>query len=121
MSHRNRVAAALIGLTMFSGSLLLGVSSSLSIINYQQVSQQRFSRTQSYFTYSASLLDNGPALASVTATVTSLSSSVQVVAGQGSLHFGPVAAGGQVQSNDTFTILVDTTVPFSFSSLQWSF
>ena len=120
MSQHCRVIGILIALTMLSGSLLLG-GNSLTITNYQEVSQQRLSRTQSYFTYSATLLNSGAALGGATATLTSLSPSVQVVSGQGTLHFGPVAAGGQVPSNDTFIILVDTTVAFSFSSLQWTF
>ena len=120
MSLQSRVTGTLIALTMLSGSLLFG-DNSLSITNYQEVSEQRLSRTQSYFTYSATLVNNGPALGGAVATLTSLSPSVQVVAGQGTLHFGPVAAGGQVPSKDTFTILVDSTVAFSFSSLQWTF
>ena len=120
MSSQCRISGTLIALTMWSGSLLMG-DNSLSITNYQEVSEQRVSRTQSYFTYSATLVNTGGALSGATATLTSLSPSVQVVAGQGTLHFGPVASGGQVPSIDTFTILVDTTVTFSFSSLQWSF
>ena len=120
MSQQSRVTGTLIALTMWSGSLLLA-DNSLSITNYQEVSEQRLSRTQTYFTYSATLVNTGQGLSGVTATLTSLSSSVQVVAGQGTLHFGPVAAGGQVPSKDTFTILVDTSVGFNFSSLQWAF
>src|SRR5581483_2627255 len=42
-------------------------------------------------------------------------------AGQATLHFSPVPANSQVPGTNTFTILVDRTVTFSFSSLQWSF
>src|SRR5271166_17671 len=120
MSQRCRVTGILIALTMLSVSLLLG-DNSLTITNYQEVSEQRLSRTQSYFTYSATLVNSGAALGTCPPAATGPKCSVQVVSGQGTLHFGPVAAGGQVPSNDTFIILVDTTVAFSFSSLQWTF
>ncbi len=93
----------------------------LSITNYSLVSQARYTRTQSYFTYRADLINPGAALAGVTATVTSLVPAVQVVAGQGTLHFAPVPANSRTTSADTFTLLVDTTVPFDFASLSWSF
>jgi hypothetical protein len=67
----------------------------LSITNYQFVSEQRWSRTQSYITYRADLVNSGPAVQAVTATVTSLAPSVEVVAGQANLHFSPVPAGGE--------------------------
>ncbi|HLH37830.1 MAG TPA: PKD domain-containing protein, partial [Bryobacteraceae bacterium] len=93
----------------------------LSITNYSLVSQARYTRTQSYFTYRADLINPGAALAGVTATVTSLVPAVQVVAGQGTLHFAPVPANSRTTSADTFTLLVDTTVRFDFASLSWSF
>src|ERR1019366_5569551 len=62
------------------------------------------------------------ALASATATLTSLNVvSFRVVPGQDTLQFGPVPAGGQVTSTNTFTILVDRTQPFSWANIQWSF
>jgi hypothetical protein len=93
----------------------------LSITNYQFVSEQRISFSQSDVTYRASLVNTGGARGAVTATVTSLVPSVQVVQGQGNLHFSPVPANSTVNSTDTFTILVDRSVPFDFSNLQWNF
>src|SRR5579884_1451606 len=93
----------------------------LSITNYQFVSEQRWSQTQSYVTYRADLVNTGVARDAVTATVSSSSPSIQTVPGQTNLHFSPVPANSRVTSSNTFTILVDRTVPFSFSSLQWSF
>src|SRR5689334_22818470 len=93
----------------------------LSITNYQFVNEERFSRTQSYVTYKADLVNTGQARGPLTATVKSLVPSIQTVAGQTNLHFPAVGASGQVTSTDTFTILVDRTVTFSFSGLSWSF
>ncbi len=49
-----------------------------------------------------------------------------VVAGQGTLQFSPVPAGNlflpsHVTSSNTFTILVDSGVPFDWSQVSWSF
>ena len=89
--------------------------------SYQLVSSTRFSLTQFYYTYRAVLSNSGPAITGVTATVTSTTPGVLVVAGQGTVHFDPVPANGQVTSTDTFTILVNRTVAFTFNDLQWSF
>jgi hypothetical protein len=97
-------------------------SSKLTITGYQLLSEQRLTRTQSYFTYRADVINTGPALPAITATVTPISSSgIQVVSGKGNLHFTNVATNAQVTSDNAFTILVDRTLPFSFNSLQWSF
>jgi hypothetical protein len=94
----------------------LSISSNSILIN-----QTRLSRTQWYYTYQASLVNVGPALPGVTATVTTSATNVQLVPGQSTVHFSPVPANSTVLSNDTFTILVDTSVAFNFSVLQWSF
>src|SRR5438270_8831423 len=83
-----------------------GLSIPAAPSSYQLVTQTFYSRTQSYYTYRAILTNSGPSLTSTTATITSLAPSVTVVAGQGTLHFSPVPANGQVTSSDTFTILV---------------
>ena len=98
-----------------------GGTSSFSVTNYQFVSQQRYDVTHWYVTYSADLVNSGPALPGVTATVTSAASSVQVVANQGTLHFAPVAANSQVHSSDSFTLLVDRSIAFDWSQVQWAF
>ena len=53
--------------------------------------------------------------------MTTTAPSVQLVPGQSTVHFAPVPANSNVMSNDTFTILIDRSVPFDFSFLQWSF
>ena len=72
--------------------------------SYLLASQTFVTRTQSYYTYQAILVNTGPALTSVTATATSLSPNVTVVAGQGTLYFSSVPANGQAISTNTFTI-----------------
>jgi hypothetical protein len=93
----------------------------LSISNYQFVSEQRFSQSESYVTYRAELQNTGTARTAVTASASSSTPAVQVVPGQGTIHFSPVPANGRVLSSDTFTILVDRTIPFDFAVLQWNF
>ncbi len=119
------IAFALLALSpspTFGQSGLSNLSIPPSNSSYQLVSSRRFSLTQFYYTYRAVLTNTGSAITGVTATVTSLTpGGVMVVAGQGTVHFDPVPADGQVTSTDTFTILVDRTVAFSFSDLQWSF
>ena len=113
------IAAFLVlGLSPAFGQVIsdLSISSNSALIN-----QTRLSRTQWYYTYQASLVNVGPALPGVTATVTTSAANVQLVPGQSAAHFSPVPANSTVLSNDTFTILVDTSVAFNFSVLQWSF
>jgi hypothetical protein len=98
-----------------------GATPPLSITNYQYVSEQRISQFASYVSYRADLVNTGAAVKAVTATVSSLAANIQVVAGQGNLHFSPVPANATVTSIDTFTILVDRTIAFNPANLQWSF
>lgn len=93
----------------------------LAISKYTLIGEERFSRTQWYVTYRADLTNSGAARSGVTATVTSSATTVQVVPGQGIVHFASVPANGTVTSVDTFTVLVDRSVPFETSSLVWSF
>lgn len=100
--------------------------SGLSITSYQFVSQSPFSQTLSYVTYSATLTNSGDAVGPITAIVTSSNSVVQPTGApalQNALSFPPVPANGQVNSLNTFTVLVNRTQtpPFSFSDLQWAF
>ena len=114
--------ATLLAVAMFSPPDALGQGSQgLSIGNYQFVSEQRSTRTQWFVTYRAELQNTGSARTGVTATVTSLGLNIQTVPGQSTLHFPAVPANGRVNSIDTFTILVDRSVPFDFAKLQWSF
>ena len=115
--------AAVIAFKLLAPSIAFGQAglSDLSITNYQFVDEQRVTRTQFYETYRADLVNRGVAPLAATATVTSLAATVVVVAGQGTLHFPVAQPNGQVTSLDTFTLLVDRSVPFDFASLKWSF
>lgn len=118
-------AAIAIALSALGPSPMFGQASNLSIpptgSSYPLVSQTFVTRTQSYYTYQAILVNTGPALTSVTATATSLSPNVMVVAGQGTLHFSPVPATGHAISTNTFTILINGGVQFDGSQIGWSF
>jgi hypothetical protein len=112
---------------VFLSSLLPGAlfgqitPANLSITNYRLVSEDRLDRTHSILTYGADLINSGPAIPAVTATVRSLLSSIQVQPGLGNLQFPPTPAGGRTSSTNTFSILVDRTGNTDFSNLDWSF
>jgi hypothetical protein len=93
----------------------------LFITNFQFQEEKRITVNVYDVTYVATLVNTGAAKASVTARVTSRSSSAEPVAGKDVLHFGPVSPGGQVTSLDTFTLRVDRSVPFFFAQLNWAF
>ena len=93
----------------------------LTITGYQMISEQRVTRTQSYFSYRADVVNAGPSLPAITATVTSLTPSAVVVPGQGNLHFPAVPSKTEISSINTFTLLIDKSVSFNLSSLKWSF
>jgi hypothetical protein len=85
------------------------------------VNQTFVTRSQSYYTFQAIVVNSGPPLASVTATATSLSPNVTVVAGQGTLYFSPVPSMTPTVSTNTFTILTSGGVQFDGSQISWSF
>ncbi len=113
--------AAIVALSVSVPSVSNGQSVPFSITNYQLVSRQYVSASLSSITYRAELANPGPAVAAVTATVTSRSPRISVVPGQRNLHFPPVPANGSAASGDTFTILADSSVPFDPADLHWSF
>src|SRR5580704_12895340 len=94
----------------------------LSISGYQLLSEVPFSRSQSYFTYRASLTNTGPALPELTTTVTTTpSSGMTVVSGMGNLHFPPTTTNATVQSLNSFTVLANRTAAINFNLLNWSY
>lgn len=94
----------------------------LTITNYQLVSQQAAAAGKSAVTYRADLLSPGTALGSVTATATTLDPvAIRLLPGQDTLTFSPIPANGQVTSKNSFTILVDASIPLDSSKLQWTF
>ena len=94
----------------------------LAITNYLVVDEQVYSPTQSKVTYRADIVNTGQTLMdSVAASLTSVPLNVQVMPGQHTLRFAPALANTQVSSSNTFTILVDRSVPFDVTSLRWAF
>ena len=96
-------------------------SQGLSITNYQFVSEQRISQTQSNVTYRADLVNTGGPHAMVTAGLTSPSPNMVVIPGQNTLMFSPVPAQSTVTSQNTFTITVNRSVVVDLTQLQWTF
>src|SRR5580693_7493317 len=88
----------------------------LSITGYQFVSEVRSTQTLSYVTYRADLLNTGPAVPALTATLSVASYAsdyASVVSGSSNLQFPPAPQYSEITSTNTFTILVDRTVNFS--------
>src|SRR4051794_20954233 len=95
-----RSAAAGIALLLLAPFTLPGQDAGLSITNFRLITEERASRTQWFVTYRADLANTGAARTAVTATVTSTVPSVQIVAGQGVLHFASAPANSQTPSAD---------------------
>ena len=93
----------------------------LSVTNYVIVNSLRISVTQWQYTYSAAVLNQGPALTALAATLTTSVPNIVVVPNHNVLNWGPVAANSQVQAKNTFTINVDRSVQFKLTDLHWTF
>ena len=89
----------------------------LTIGGYQLVSEQT-QKNSIIDTYRATLTNGGSALASATATLRPIQGSTKIV--DGSLTFGPVAAGGAVVSTDTFAISRNSNSKLDLSTLSWT-
>ena len=117
-------AAIAMALSALGPSPVSGQVSDLSIpptgSSYLLVSQTFVTRTQSFYTYQAILVNTGSALTSVTGAATSLSPNVTVVAGQGALISLPCRRTA-TSAPDTFTILINGGVPFDGSQISWTF
>ena len=101
---------------------VVSAQGTLTITNYQVVSEERSSRSEWFVTYRADVVNTGALRTGLTATVSTLTpATLKVVAGQNVLHFGNVPTGAPVTSIDTFTVLEDRTVPRDFANLQWVF
>ncbi len=115
-------SAALVALSILSSSALMAQGqNTLSITNYQYVTQTPLTPTLWRYTFSATVVNNGLPLNSVSATIQSGPCCFSEV--QPTLNFGPVATNGQAQSLNTFTINVNrvTSPPFDVSQLVWTF
>jgi hypothetical protein len=87
----------------------------LSIVNYELVTSHAAT-----LTYRADLLNNGTAVDSVLATLTSDDPHLHIISGEDALRFQPVPANSQVTSRNTFTVATDGAAPVDFSRLKWT-
>jgi streptogramin lyase len=93
----------------------------VNMVDYVLVGREPAGGTRSYLTYRVSVLNNGPALTMLTATLSSADPSrLEVMAGRDTVTFVPLPANRQVTSDDTFTVLADDAAPVDFSQLQWT-
>ena len=90
----------------------------LTIGSYQLVSEQPQKGSNVLSTYRATLTNSGGALASATATATSVSKKVKIV--DGTLTFGPVAAGATLVSSDTFSFTRSSRTAVNFADIVWT-
>jgi len=97
-----------------------GFAQQQSITNYVLKNSQQVSGQTNWwqYTYSADLLNSGPALKSATAVLSVTVSNIQLVAGQTTLNFGPVPATGQATSKNSFIIQVNRSVQFKLTDLH---
>src|SRR5690349_13649879 len=106
--------ATLAAVSVLASSVVFGQA--LSITNYQFVSELSTSGTKSQVTYRADLVNTSGPLGSVTATVITLDpGSIRTIPGQDLLNFSPVPANAHITSKNTFTVVVDKSIPFDLS------
>jgi RHS repeat-associated protein len=94
-------------------------ASSLHLGSYRQTAVTRFTRTVFDFTYTATIGNSSDqTYGNVRATLTSLIPATTVMDGE--LSFGTVGGLQSVNSQDSFTIRQDRTIPFDASKLVWT-
>ena len=113
------VALSILVPVLMSGQTI--TTQGMAITNYQVVSSQAVTRTTASYTFQADLVNPGGAMPAASATLGVSTQSIQMVSGQNQLHFSPVPANSQVRSSNTFTVVIDRTVPFSYSQFVWTF
>jgi hypothetical protein len=112
---------SILGLAILLSFAAVANSQQLSVTNYRVISEQVLTASYSRYTYSADLVNPGPALSQVTATVTTNDALTRVLPGQDTLTFTNVPANSQVSSIGSFSIQAKNSVPFDFTKLQWTF
>jgi hypothetical protein len=106
---------------LFLVCLTGGQAQSLSINNFELVSEVP-SGSKLIVTYQATLVNTGPALTGVRASVTSLNPAViRATTGEGPLIFPAVPANGWAMSSNTVSFMMSRKVSFDPSELQWTF
>src|SRR5512140_291145 len=114
VNMRNTFGAALVAIAFLTSSVMTGQN--LSITNYvfddvTSIDEHDYH----YMTSSADLVNNGPALSYVKATLTSQVPNIVVLQGLDKLYRSNVPANGRATSTNTFTIKIEPGVYFSFS------
>jgi len=94
------------------------IAQNLTITNFTQVSSRRVSPYDFEYTLRADIVNSGPAVKNVGATVTSKPDHVTVL--DGALTFGSIASGATVTSLDTFIVRVDRRIGFQPTDLVWN-
>ena len=118
MTRQTCVLSSFIGV-LFAVSLGQLSAQQFVVQKMDLVSSQRMNRTEFRYSYTVDALNTGGLAHSVTATVTSTSSSTKIVSG--TLEFGDVQAGAVATSSNTFTLQQDRTVPFDPHALVFTF
>jgi hypothetical protein len=114
-----RVLAAGIATSLVSFAGFAGADATVGdFSSFQQVSSRRVTRVITEYEYRVPLTADLQDLPGATVTVTSLSAFTTIM--DGSLSFGPIAAGATRFSTDTFTFRHDRRVPFDPSALAYS-
>lgn len=107
--------------SIFSGLLVLSsglaFAQELTIGNYILLDSTRVDRTLYEYTYTAEIINAGPAVQNVTATLASISPNTTVIDGE--LDFGDIESDATVTSRDTFTIRQNRRYPINWSDLTW--
>ncbi len=86
--------------------------------NYQLISSKRVGRTYYEYTYQITMINNGPDVKNVIATVTSTSPNTTII--DGNVNVGSIASGDTIISTDTFTIKQNRKYSFDLASLVWN-
>jgi hypothetical protein len=101
---------------------IFGQVQDLSITNYQLVTSVQATATLWQQTYRVDVVNSGTPVGSVTATAgTRDASVVRIVPTQNTLTFPAVSSNGEVTSTNTFSVLVNPSVPLNTSDLTWAF
>lgn len=106
-------------LLLATGSILStqAIAADLTIGNYQLVATKRINRTESEYTYKATITNTGSDVRNVTATLSIDVPGVTVLSNQ--LVFGNVSAGSTVTSTNTFIIRQDRNYNLNEADLHW--
>lgn len=91
----------------------------VAVIGMNKVRETRIGRTIFEYDYQIVLQNNGPARASVVATLVGAGAGTTIV--NGKINLDPIAAGATVTPGDIITLRHDRTRPFQPAALQWEF